>query len=207
MAEFKDRLKYPFSNPRRLLLGAFLAIIPVLNLVSFGYVLKAARALHEGQNTLPEWKGIISLFLKGFLGVLLPAVLTFIIWIPLFRIITSLVAIHTIVRFVVITLAIVIGLIYIHVLLSLLLIYAITNKFTEALQPWKYYHNMFSKKFLEQSFFGILIFLLYMLIAGSILTVISPYFSSPLIFIALLTYFSMAATSFEITPAEAPKTK
>ena len=71
MAEFKDHLKYPFSSPKRLLLGIILTFIPVINIAIFGYVIRAIDHLKQKDRTLPPWSDYPHLFKEGIICILL----------------------------------------------------------------------------------------------------------------------------------------
>jgi hypothetical protein len=64
-----EALQHPFRDPRavqKLLLGAAFNVIPVANLLAFGYTLRLLEQVLEGdEDRLPEWTDVIDLFVRG----------------------------------------------------------------------------------------------------------------------------------------------
>lgn len=63
-------LKYPFEDnqwARKLLIGGILFILPIINLISLGYLMQSLKAGLKGQQYLPEWKEWQDLFLQGLI--------------------------------------------------------------------------------------------------------------------------------------------
>ncbi len=64
-----DALQHPFRDPqavRKLLLGAALNALPIVNLLAFGYTLRLLEQVLEGEeNRLPEWTEVTDLFVRG----------------------------------------------------------------------------------------------------------------------------------------------
>ncbi|MFQ5881316.1 MAG: DUF4013 domain-containing protein [Candidatus Methylomirabilales bacterium] len=64
-----DAFQHPFRDPRavrKLLIGAAFNTFPILNLLSFGYTLRLLEQVLGGEEgRLPEWTGLIDLFIRG----------------------------------------------------------------------------------------------------------------------------------------------
>lgn len=64
-----DAFQHPFRDPqavRKLLLGAVLNTLPILNLLAFGYTLRLLEQVLEGEEKcLPQWEGFGDLFVRG----------------------------------------------------------------------------------------------------------------------------------------------
>ncbi len=55
MVDYLDNIKKPFSDVKTLLIGTILLIIPIVNLLVSGYVLKVAEDTIKGKNKLREF--------------------------------------------------------------------------------------------------------------------------------------------------------
>lgn len=60
-----DSLKYPLKNWVKLILLGVTLMIPIVNLIGFGYYLRALRSTYEGSNILPGFENMGELFLNG----------------------------------------------------------------------------------------------------------------------------------------------
>lgn len=80
MSDYIEAFKRPFQNAWKLVIGIILAIIPIVNLVAFGYGLRCASTILNKKKdyNLPEWNNFWDLFIKG----LSAAVISFIYAIP-----------------------------------------------------------------------------------------------------------------------------
>ncbi len=78
MVEYEKAIKRPFQDIKKLLIGAILNIIPIVNLIASGYIMKAAKGTMKKKNDLPEWEDWGNLFVTG----LIVAVIGFIYMIP-----------------------------------------------------------------------------------------------------------------------------
>ena len=65
MADYGMAIKRPFQDVKKLIIGCFLNIIPIVNLIATGYVLKAAKNTLNKKNELPEWEDWSNLFISG----------------------------------------------------------------------------------------------------------------------------------------------
>ena len=65
MTDYGLAIKRPFQDVKKLIIGCFLSIIPLVNLIATGYVLKAAKNTLNKKNELPEWEGWSNLFISG----------------------------------------------------------------------------------------------------------------------------------------------
>jgi hypothetical protein len=68
MVHYLDAIKRPFSDIKKLLIGIIIQIIPIVNLLAFGYQLKCAKTAMKKNYKLPEWTDWGDLFVKGILG-------------------------------------------------------------------------------------------------------------------------------------------
>ncbi len=78
MVEYEKAIKRPFQDIKKLLIGGILNIIPIVNLIASGYIMKAAKGTMKKKNDLPEWEDWSNLFTTG----LIVAVIGFIYMIP-----------------------------------------------------------------------------------------------------------------------------
>jgi len=78
MVEYEKAIKRPFQDIKKLLIGAILSIIPIVNLIASGYIIKAAKGTMKKKNDMPEWEDWGNLFTTG----LIVAVIGFIYMIP-----------------------------------------------------------------------------------------------------------------------------
>lgn len=64
-----EALQHPFRDPKavpKLLLGATLNALPIVNLLAFGYTLRLLEQVLGGaEDRLPEWTDIADLFVRG----------------------------------------------------------------------------------------------------------------------------------------------
>ena len=65
MADYGVAIKRPFQDVKKLIIGSFLNIIPIVNLIATGYVLQAAKNTMNKKNELPEWEDWVNLFITG----------------------------------------------------------------------------------------------------------------------------------------------
>lgn len=67
MVGYTEAIKRPFSDLKKLLIGVLLAIVPIINFFSYGYILESVKTATKKKMPLPEWTNWGSLFLKGIL--------------------------------------------------------------------------------------------------------------------------------------------
>lgn len=89
MFNLKEMLEFPLKDKEwlmKIILGAVITIVPVLNLLSMGYLLKCIHQGARGIQELPEWDEWVDLFKDGvlvfvilILYLLVPLVLGFIL--------------------------------------------------------------------------------------------------------------------------------
>lgn len=60
-----DSLKYPLKNWVKLIILGVILMIPLVNLIGFGYYLRTLRSTFEGSNLLPGFENIGELFVSG----------------------------------------------------------------------------------------------------------------------------------------------
>ena len=86
MVNYNIAFKRPFTDIKKLIIGLIISIIPIVNFIATGYHLECAKTALSRKFKLPEWKNFGKLFVNGFLGLvisfvyLLPAILIFIIF-------------------------------------------------------------------------------------------------------------------------------
>jgi len=90
MVDYKKAFGRPFTDWKNLLIGIVISAIPIVCLISFGYILKSTVKNPTGN--LPAWEDFGDLFVKGLFAVLisliyiLPALIILLIFgLPLMR--------------------------------------------------------------------------------------------------------------------------
>lgn len=78
MVDYEKAIKRPFQDVKKLLIGSILNIIPIVNLITSGYIINSAKNTMNKKNDLPEWENWGDLFITG----LVAAVISFIYFIP-----------------------------------------------------------------------------------------------------------------------------
>jgi len=71
MVDFTRAIKRPFMDLTKLIIGAVLSIIPIVNFLAMGYELKCAKLAMGGDYSLPDWEEWGDLFVKGLLSVVI----------------------------------------------------------------------------------------------------------------------------------------
>lgn len=71
MVNFTRAIKRPFTDLTKLIIGAVLSIIPIVNFLTLGYQLKCAKSAMNGDYKLPEWTEWGDLFMKGLKAVVI----------------------------------------------------------------------------------------------------------------------------------------
>ncbi|MBW2993384.1 DUF4013 domain-containing protein [Candidatus Woesearchaeota archaeon] len=66
MVNYTNAIKRPFSDFTKLIVGALLSILPIINFFSLGYIFEASRLSMAGKKKLPAWKNWKKLFTRGF---------------------------------------------------------------------------------------------------------------------------------------------
>lgn len=79
MVDYKRAILRPFSDWKKLSIGFLLNIVPIVNLIMYGYALECARTAMKKRYKLPEWKKLGDLFIQG----LKAAVIGFVYALPL----------------------------------------------------------------------------------------------------------------------------
>ncbi|MCK5706488.1 MAG: DUF4013 domain-containing protein [Candidatus Aureabacteria bacterium] len=73
--DIKKALTYPFSDEKwivKLIIGGLISLVPVLNFLSFGYIMRILKETSEGKEPkLPEWGDWENLFKEGAFGFLI----------------------------------------------------------------------------------------------------------------------------------------
>lgn len=65
MADYEKAIKRPFQDINKLIIGSFLSIIPIVNLLVTGYFVYAAKNTMKKKDAIPEWDNWAELFIKG----------------------------------------------------------------------------------------------------------------------------------------------
>ena len=65
MVDYEKAIKRPFQDINKLIIGSFLSIIPIINLLVTGYFVYAAKNTMKKKDTIPEWDNWAELFIKG----------------------------------------------------------------------------------------------------------------------------------------------
>ncbi|MBT3984725.1 DUF4013 domain-containing protein [archaeon] len=66
--DFKSAMKRPFQDTTKLIIGCALNIVPIVNFLATGYVLKSGKLTLNKKNDLPEWTDWGNLFIMGLLA-------------------------------------------------------------------------------------------------------------------------------------------
>lgn len=75
MVNYNISFKKPFSDFRKLLIGIVVNIIPIVNLISYGYILESSD-IKSGKQTenMVEWDDLGKFFIKGLLGFIISVI-------------------------------------------------------------------------------------------------------------------------------------
>lgn len=71
MCNYTEAIKRPFQDLRKLVIGIFLSLIPIVNLIAYGYILENAKSAMKKNYKLTEWDNFGDLFTKGLLFVVI----------------------------------------------------------------------------------------------------------------------------------------
>jgi hypothetical protein len=71
MVDYMRAIKRPFGNLETLVIGVILDIIPVVNLVAFGFQVKCAKTALNNDFKLPVWDDWAKLLISGLLAVII----------------------------------------------------------------------------------------------------------------------------------------
>jgi hypothetical protein len=71
MVNYTEAIKRPFSDIKTLAVGILISIIPIVNFIAMGYMLKCAKTAMAGKKPLPEWEAYGNLFVKGVVAALI----------------------------------------------------------------------------------------------------------------------------------------
>ncbi len=72
MVNYNISFRKPFSDFRKLLIGIVINIIPIVNLISYGYILESSD-IKKGEQSekMEEWEDFGGFFVKGLLGLII----------------------------------------------------------------------------------------------------------------------------------------
>ncbi|MBU0471748.1 MAG: DUF4013 domain-containing protein [Nanoarchaeota archaeon] len=72
MNDYKEAIKRPFSDWKKLGIGFLLYLIPIVNIITgffaWGYLLECSHTSMKKKKELPAWENLGNLFTKGLLG-------------------------------------------------------------------------------------------------------------------------------------------
>lgn len=63
--DYQSAFRRPFLDIKKLVIGILLSILPIVNFISIGYVLEAARMTLQKKKDLPGWNNWKDLFIHG----------------------------------------------------------------------------------------------------------------------------------------------
>lgn len=67
MCNLTEAIKRPFQDLRKLIIGIFLSLIPIVNFIACGYILENTKSAMKKNYKLTEWANFKDLFIKGLL--------------------------------------------------------------------------------------------------------------------------------------------
>ena len=70
MVNYESAIKRPFTDWKKLVIGVFLSIIPIVNFITYGYFIKCAKT----KDKLPEWDNIKDYFITGLMIVIIGSI-------------------------------------------------------------------------------------------------------------------------------------
>ncbi|ABO35948.1 conserved hypothetical protein [Methanococcus maripaludis C5] len=83
--DFERAFKFPTDDPnwiKKVVIGAVLSLIPIVNFISFGYALELLKNIIDSKEELPEWSEFGGKFVKGlvafiimFIYMLIPSII------------------------------------------------------------------------------------------------------------------------------------
>ncbi|MEA2004340.1 MAG: DUF4013 domain-containing protein [archaeon] len=65
MVDYEIAIKRPFKDLKKFVIGSFLTLIPIVNLIVTGFFAVAAKNTMNKKNDLPNWENLVELFIKG----------------------------------------------------------------------------------------------------------------------------------------------
>ena len=65
---FSDAFKRPFQDFKTLIIGIVIMLIPIVNFIGIGYLLKCASSGIRRDYRMPKWEGWLDLFVKGIVA-------------------------------------------------------------------------------------------------------------------------------------------
>jgi len=72
--DLERSLKYPFNDQewlQKILIGGMLSVVPIINLATWGYALRALKNITQGEEVpLPEWSEFGDYFVKGLMSLI-----------------------------------------------------------------------------------------------------------------------------------------
>lgn len=204
MVDYTEAIKRPFSDFKKLLIGWLFSVLPIVNLVAFGYHLECGRK----PGKLPEWKNYGELFIRGLLSVVIwliygiPVMIVFffVVGRALFDIVNlnefnPEVFLSELIKTIGTSMIIIIliGALVAYVGYFAIIRYAMSYKFKEAFD----FSNIFKGAFTKEYFFGWLVAIIYSTILGFIGTLI-PFIGSAITgFISGVTFLTIIGSVYK----------
>lgn len=65
--DYLTALKRPFTNWKNFGIGALLSIVPIVNIITFGYIYEIISLTLKNKYSMPDWTNLKQLFINGFL--------------------------------------------------------------------------------------------------------------------------------------------
>ncbi len=72
--EIMEEIKFPSKDSewiQKVLIGGLLSIIPIVNLIAYGYILKVMKRSIEGKPDMPKWDDWGELFMNGLMAAII----------------------------------------------------------------------------------------------------------------------------------------
>ncbi len=68
---FQDAFKRPFQDFKTLIIGIVIMLIPIVNIIGFGYLLQCAKGTARRDYKMPKWGNWLDLFIKGIVALVI----------------------------------------------------------------------------------------------------------------------------------------
>ena len=68
---FNEAIRRPFKDLKILIIGIIIMMIPIVNILGFGYVMRASKLSIRRNYKMPEWREWTDLFVKGITAVII----------------------------------------------------------------------------------------------------------------------------------------
>jgi len=72
MVNYEEALKKPLTDLGKLVLGIILSIIPIIQLVAYGFAIECSGVgKNKPSKKMPEWRGYVEYFVKGLVAIII----------------------------------------------------------------------------------------------------------------------------------------